>query len=103
MPTDALPTPVGVISTCSASETRPTMVEPSAFPWVDDLILDFTVPIRVIVGFMSVVLPLERLEIAQIVYSTLGNGLDMVDLPTPLLSFAVLASLHTRAAFVLSE
>jgi hypothetical protein len=45
-------------------------------------ILDFALPVREIIALVNVVLPLERLEIAEDVCTTGSDGLDMVDLPS---------------------
>lgn len=52
---------------------------------------------------MAIVLPLQGLEIAEILRAAFRDGLDVVNLPAPLLGLAVLASLHARTTGVLAE
>jgi len=58
---------------------------------------------RIVVAFVPVVFPLQRLQIAEIVSSTLCNGLDVIDFPPQLFRFSVPAPLHTCSADIFAE
>jgi hypothetical protein len=60
-------------------------------------------PVRPVVTLVPVILPLERLKIAEIVCAAFGDRHYVVNLPAELNGLTVLAALHRSAALVLPE
>ena len=67
------------------------------------LAFNFASPVGVVIALTAIVLPLERLQIAQVVRAAKRDWLDVVNLPSPLLRFAVFCALHARSTLVFPE
>jgi hypothetical protein len=96
--------------TCSVAQSeyklRGLIGQHAGAGWNDQLdsVLYLAFPFRPVVTFVSIIFPLKRLEITEIVSTTRSNRFNVVNFPSPLRrDITVLASLHRRTAYILSK